>query len=403
MLTAENKQFKLTDEGVILFQTDPTNPLPGKPVGKVEKGASITEPVVKVEGEGVPADADKDAVKAKLEKWIKDHVFEVLNPLMVLKDEEEIPAPARQIADKVYDAFGILPREELEELIGQLDETGRAALRQRKVRLGPVLVFLPMLNKPAAVRLRALLWQLWSDKPLPAPVPHDGITSISVDKENADATYYRAIGYPLYAGRAIRVDMLDRIISAVYDSADKGVFKAKHEMAEWLGCPIADLYDVLEAMGHKKIHDPADETAETKTESTTADEPKAEEAHAEDKPAKPSAPQGDLFSAPAEPTAATTEEKTTEQASETKSEPATQVKPELATFRLRKGKAYGGGQKKPFRKFDEKKGENKKPFKKKKPQHGNKDRGEKRERIVSAPAKKVEDSPFAVLKELKQK
>ena len=69
MLTAENKQFKLTDEGVILFQTDPTNPLPGKPVGKVEKGASITEPAVKVEGEGVPADADKDAVKARLERF----------------------------------------------------------------------------------------------------------------------------------------------------------------------------------------------------------------------------------------------------------------------------------------------------------------------------------------------
>lgn len=385
MLTAENKQFKLTDEGVILFQTDPTNPLPGKPVGKVEKGASITEPAVKVEGEGVPADADKDAVKAKLEKWIKDHVFEVLNPLMVLKDEEEIPAPARQIADKVYDAFGILPREELEELIGQLDETGRAALRQRKVRLGPVLVFLPMLNKPAAVRLRALLWQLWSDKPLPAPVPHDGITSISVDKENADATYYRAIGYPLYAGRAIRVDMLDRIISAVYDSADKGVFKAKHEMAEWLGCPIADLYDVLEAMGHKKIHDPADEATEEKPAEAAA-EPKAEEAPA------------------AEATETASEETASEeQASETKSDPAAQVKPELATFRLRKGKAYGGGQKKPFRKFDDQKGENKKPFKKKKPQHGNKNRGEKRERIVSAPAKKVEDSPFAVLKELKQK
>lgn len=425
MLNAENKQFALTDEGVILYQTDATNPLPGKPIGKVGKGTSITEPSVTAEGEAVPVEVDKDAVKAKLENWLHSHIFEILNPLMVLKDEEKIQDPAREICNKLYDAFGILPREDLEDLIGKLDETGRAALRQRKVRLGPVLVFLPLLNKPAAVRLRALLWQLWQNKDLPASVPHDGITSIAVEKDKADYTYYRAIGYPLYANRAIRVDMLDRIISAVYDSADKGVFKAKHEMAEWLGCPISDLYDVLEAMGHKKIHDPADEqTGEVlKADKTDAPAPvsaenieeKSKEKTQETIPANAvptkSEPQGDLFSASEDNITPKEETTNNSGAADTKDTPKAdkqiQTKPELATFRLRKGKAYGGStQKKTFRKQDgkgqNKAQEGKKPFKKKKPHH-RKDNEQKRDRVVSAKAKKVEESPFAVLKELQRK
>ena len=53
--------------------------------------------------------------------------------------------------------------------------------------------------------------------------------------------------------------MLDRVICAVYDAAKEGKFQAPHQMAEWLGSNITDLYAVLEAMGHTKIYDPADE------------------------------------------------------------------------------------------------------------------------------------------------
>ncbi len=396
MQNAVPKQFKLTDEGVILFQSDATNPLPGKPVGKIGKGDAILKPkAALLDDAALPEGMDKEAALTKLNDWLLVHVHEVLQPLIALTDEEEIQVPAREIATSLHDAFGILPRADIETPIAALDEEGRRALRARKVRLGPILVFLPLLGKPAAVRLRALLWNIWNGLPLPAFVPPDGVTSISVaDRDDIDPVYFRAIGYPVYGPRAIRVDMLDRLISAVYDSADKGVFKAKHEMAEWLGCPIPDLYAVLEAMDHKKIHDPADEAK--------AEEEKVEagaDAAAEEKPAEV-APVEEKAAAEAE------EGKDEEKTAEEKPAVQPQEKPELATFRLRRGKAYGsaprkpqyakGGDKKPYNK---KQGQDfkKRPHKGKRPPHK-----EQRERVISAvPEKKLENSPFAVLKDLK--
>ena len=105
-------------------------------------------------------------------------------------------ATARGIAFQLHEAMGILPRASIEDLIGGLDDAGRAALRQKKVRLGPILVFIPALNKPAGIRLRALLWSLWHGRELPAQLPPDGMTSISVEGKTIDPDYYRAVGYP---------------------------------------------------------------------------------------------------------------------------------------------------------------------------------------------------------------
>jgi ATP-dependent RNA helicase SUPV3L1/SUV3 len=194
-------------------------------------------------------------------------------------------------------------------------------LRDKKVRLGPLLIFLPDLNKPAAVKLRAILWSLFHDAPLPAPIPRDGAMSSVVDITTANPDFYRAIGYPLYGPRVVRIDMLDRVINAVYDSANGGKFQAQHKMAEWMGCPIADLYAILEAMGHKRIEKPVEEPKE-------AVAPVAE--------VTPELPETKIE-----------EVQTTTEAEVPKKQD--QKKPELDWFMLRRGKAHQSESQKPAR------------------------------------------------------
>jgi ATP-dependent RNA helicase SUPV3L1/SUV3 len=69
-----------------------------------------------------------------------------------------------------------------------------------------------------------LLWALWNERLLPVEVPKDGIVSAKVEDKAIDRDFYQSIGYPVYGGRAIRIDMLDRVISAVYDVAEQGKF-----------------------------------------------------------------------------------------------------------------------------------------------------------------------------------
>ncbi len=395
MLGSKTSQFSLSAKGEILWQEKLNNPLPGVEVGSLKKGDNALRPVICVSDNEHTAKYDKSEVENSLKLWFKTHLSEVLEPLVLLETPQGVEVKedaVSKIALHVYKGLGIVPREELEELIVELTPETRADLRAKKIRLGPVLAFIPVLNKPAAVKLRALLWSLYNDAPLPASLPADGIVSVKIEDKEASPLYYRSIGYPLYGGRAVRIDMLDRVISCVYDNADKGKFQARHEMAEWLGCSIEELYNVLEAMGHTKVYDPADEKKEAEeTEASTkpveevavtADEPKAVEESSAEKPVETS---GD---------------------SEEKVAPAKQdVKPELATFRLKKGKAFEkGGSKQGGKKFKPSDAKSDKKGKPSRPQKGHK-KGQKDKgpRVISVEAKSNEaDSPFAILQQLKK-
>jgi len=337
-------QFKLSEDGAITWQRDLTDPRPGDPVALVAKGESLTAPVCQVLQTAPVEETERAALQTLLQGWLNRHIRSALEPLFRLKEDDIAQGVPSEIAEKLFDALGILPREDLQDLIAAMDEAGRNSLRSKKIRFGPIIVYLPELNKPAMVRLRALLLSLWENKLLPAEAPHDGIVSFSVADKDLDAEYYRSLGYPVYGSRSIRVDMLDRLICRVYDSAVAGKFQAEHQMAEWLGCSIPDLYLVLEAMGHKKIYDPADDIAQEHEKSAELQEENQEN-----------------------------------------------VKPELATFAIKSNKAL-----KP--KIEQKKPSKKKQQKNKKPHNP------PRQKIYTAEAKnKPEDSPFAILEQLKNK
>lgn len=396
ILTAQPKQFSLKDDGLIYFQPDPTNPLPGQPLATLKKGTTLLQPELDLLNVDLLEQQDRTAVSEHVGNWLKSHIYTVLEPLFLLVTDETLPQSARGIAYQLFEGNGIIPRGQVEDLIQTLDQEGRQALRNKKVKLGPLLIFLPDLNKPAAVRLRALLWSLYNGQPLPAPVPRDGAMSVVVDPAAINPDFYKAIGYPVYGTRAIRIDMLDRVINSVYDSAKDGKFQAQHAQAEWMGCPIADLYGVLEAMGHRRIEKPAvpDAVVENAAEVATPE----------------------ASSVAAEPTNAVAE------ASAPK---APQVKPELDWFMLRRGKIHQdktgfqkreqhgehkGGDKKTFTKPDRKAGQRdhgdhdrKDRSHKKVAKFKKDDRREKPEpRVYSAEAKQ-EDSPFAILNQLKLK
>jgi len=381
MLSAKVNQFSLSETGEILWQEKLNSPIPGLPVARLEKGAFSLKPVITIIDNEQTKKVEQTALKNHLTIWLNGHMKEVLEPLVLL----EVPQgaaikddPVSQISARIYANMGIMPREELEDVIAELTPELRSDLRAKKIRLGPILAFIPALNKPAAVRLRGLLWTLFEGKSLPAKFPADGIVSKDLEEENPDKDFYRAIGYPVYGGRAVRIDMLDRVISCVYDHAEKGKFQARHEMAEWLGCSIEGLYKVLEGMGHTKIYDPADNVEEKPeiAEDAAKGKPQKEEPKEDVKEAV----EGEKLETP---------------------KPKDPPKPELATFRLKKGKAFeksSGGQK-TFKKADKPKSGGKKDFKKKN-DRPKKDRGA---RVITAEAKvSAEDSPFAILQQLKK-
>lgn len=375
MLNAELKQFKLNDKGELFFQRDPTNPTPGAQVALLKKGTGLYAPDVSLIDSELLQDQDKTQVTEFLRAKVREVIAVTLEPLdKLVQNLDPLPAPARGIAHQLHESLGVVPREALEGLIEGLDADGRKALRDRGVRLGPILVYQPALGKPALVRLRAMLWTLWQGKELPAEVPRDGSVSQVVDAKAVDTSFYQVIGYPVVGPRAIRADMLDRVVCEIYDTAKDGQFKAQHKMAEWLGCPITELYAVIEALGHRKTHDPADEV---KTDTAV---------------------EGDVQSAETPVPAPATEEAAApaEDVQTAAVKPKEQPKPELATFTLKRGKA--AQKQKPVVAFRKEKAA---PKRKERPAKKPFQKKPEEKRFSSGPKRSEEDSPFAILKQFK--
>ncbi len=346
LMTADPKQFQIKEDGQIYYQSILNNPLPGVAIAQLIKGDTPLDPQIDWLPDAPLDGLDLLAATDKVMTWLGLYVARILEPLVKVNAEmDALPDPVKDICTHIHAGLGIVPRADVMDAIQKLDPEMRKTLRTRHIRLGPVLLFMPDLNKPAAVRLRAILWSLFHDKPLPAPVPKDGAVSVIVDPAQADPVFYQAIGYPLYGNRAIRIDMLDRVMNAIYENVKDNQFQARHQMAEWLGCSIPDLYTVLEAMGHKKLDDGApvsspvvDSSGAATSETEMPTKPPTEtsavvnetETTAADTPAPETTP------------ATNTPEKTETATGDTPAKPAPAPKPLLATFRVWWPRKNGG-------------------------------------------------------------
>ena len=400
MLNTEAKQFKLMENGEICFQPNPTNPLPGDVIAHIKKGQDIYHPDIALIENNLPADLDRTAAVDHIQNMVRTNISATLEQLYLLNEGiDELPAPVRGILHQLHEALGFIPRTQVEELIADIDSDGRYALRKKGVKLGPILVFIPQLGKPAAVRMRALLWTLWNEGELPAAVPRDGSVSQLLEDEKVSMNYYRMIGYPVFGKRAIRADMLDRLVNEIYDTAKEGKFQAQHKMAEWLGCTIPELYQILTDLGHRKIYDPADQAEQTaqaeQTEQPAASEASGKET-AQETSATPESAETPVEEAPNQ------EE---EKAEATPVSPAI-PKPELATFAIKRGKAADRMRKAAPRHQQkdnsQKSGHTSKGKKSSFHMKDKKSSNKREQRVLHAEAKKdADDSPFAVLKDLK--
>ena len=242
----EDKLFTLTPEGRIIWRE--------APIARLTVGPTLLTPHIEILDSDLLDGSQRDRLLVRCEKWLKQHFETILGPVLSLATLESAGG-ARGIAFQIHEALGAVTRDQVADLIALLDKDQRVALHRAGIRLGPVHAFVPKTAKTHAVNLRALLWSLKHDRPLPPPVPANGRTSIR-PVDGVEKDFYQAIGYPVVGPLAIRVDILDRVIGRLHDSASNGRFALDHAWAELLGCTLDDLVAVLAALGYQRDNRP---------------------------------------------------------------------------------------------------------------------------------------------------
>src|SRR6202034_4152804 len=192
----------------------------GAAAGMRVAGEEPLRPRVRIIADEHLTGAPREAVEARLDKWVKSHIERLLGPLFGLAAAADISGIARGIAFQIVEALGVLDRVKVAEEVKGLPQPDRASLRKYGVRFGAYNIYLPLLLKPAPRALAAQLWALTHDGPESAGLDDllhlagSGRTSSPVNRQ-IDSGLYRVAGYRVCGERAARVDILERLADLI--------------------------------------------------------------------------------------------------------------------------------------------------------------------------------------------
>jgi len=262
LAAAKPEAFALSRNGSITWN--------GEEVARLDASEDSLKPAIGLMADEHMNAPDRDKVIARLRTWIDHHIAQRIKPLVDLNAAEDIDGIARGIAFRLVENFGAIKRETVAEEVRALDQTARAGLRKYGVRFGAYNIFCPALMKPDAAELLLLLWGLRHGAeagldPADLPeMPRAGLTSLPADPA-LPAAFYRACGFHVCGGRAVRIDILERLgdqirplvswkpngqdAQAPAGALGGGAFKVQPDMMAILGCSQEELNGVLKGLG----------------------------------------------------------------------------------------------------------------------------------------------------------
>ena len=218
-------------------------------VGKIIAGDDALKPqaVAFVDDEAGVDVATK--VQRRLQHFIDRKVATLFEPLLALSKDEALPAMARGFAYQMVEGFGIVPRANVAAEVKDLDQDARATLRKHGIRFGQFTIFMPVLLKPAATRLRLLLWSLAGKLDEFPESPPAGLVTIPSEKD-APLGWDTMSGYRAAGTRAIRIDMLERLADMLRGEDSRGGFEANPDMLSITGMTLEQFADLMQGLGY---------------------------------------------------------------------------------------------------------------------------------------------------------
>ncbi|MBP6013696.1 MAG: DEAD/DEAH box helicase [Alphaproteobacteria bacterium] len=231
-------------------------PSPAPVAGEAEPAAEATPVAEAPASEEAEAVSESDEAAETADAAEEQAASDAAPPANVVLHASPLQGMARGLAFQIYENLGSVSRQAVTRELRAVAQADRAPLRRLGLRFGAFSIFLPSLVKPAAARLKALLWavhQGMSDIP---PPPSAGLTSLPADP-SVPGGFYEAAGFRLCGPRAVRLDMLERLGDLIRGKGQNGQmpdsFAVSNDMMSVLGCGEDDLAQVLRGLGFRDI------------------------------------------------------------------------------------------------------------------------------------------------------
>ena len=218
----------------------------GAPVAQLAAGESALSPQLEVIATELLEPPLRERVRRRLAAWLDGHLRTVLGPLFALR-EKAPPGCARGLAFVLAEGLGAASRRAVATQVTALTSDERRELSRLGVSLGRFALFLPALQRPEAMRLRARLYAVrHGRRPEAGP---DGSPSLPNDVAQSPA-FYLACGYLPLGPRAVRLDRLEHAAALTARLSRTSSFVPPKELPGILACSPDELPAVLSAMGY---------------------------------------------------------------------------------------------------------------------------------------------------------
>ncbi len=218
----------------------------GAPVGRLVAGARTLSPQGEVLATELLDPPLRERVRRRLAAWLDTYLRRSLAPLFALRDSA-LPGAVRGLAFVLAEGLGVAARRGISAQVRALTEEDRRCLSRLGVSLGRMALFLPALQRPEAMRLRARLYAVRHGQR--AETGPDGAPSVPVDPARPTG-FDLACGYLPLGPRAVRLDRLEHAAAVAARLSRAGAFLPPRDLPKILGCAPDELGAVLAALGY---------------------------------------------------------------------------------------------------------------------------------------------------------
>jgi ATP-dependent RNA helicase SUPV3L1/SUV3 len=241
ILEAPDTAFTLDDRARILWE--------GDAIALLKPGPERLRPQLEVLADERVEPAQRLKVEERLRAWIASHIAAVLAPLAKAR-AADLPGPLRGVVFQLSEHLGSVPRPSVEHQLRGLAEDHRKQLARLGIRTGVGHVYMPVLLKAAAIRLRGQLWiAAHPDLPMPEVIPPGRVNVVVAG--GIDRRFYAASGFEPIGALAYRVDMLERFAAEVRKLAREKIDVLPPALLSLVGTGPDSAVAILKSLGFR--------------------------------------------------------------------------------------------------------------------------------------------------------
>jgi ATP-dependent RNA helicase SUPV3L1/SUV3 len=223
------------------------------PIAWLKKGNDYLNPDIDIIADESLTEDSKSKLIVFLNKWLSNHINEVLGDLIRLTKHKINNQYLRGLVFQLYENNGVIKRSDVDKIVKSIPSEERKKLWGMGIKIGRYHIYLPKMLKPKAVEFRISLWRVFHGLSHKSEIPKSGLNFLISTK--LDKNFLLLCGFEKFNEFFVRIDILEKLFLKIIEKTKDRKFKINAEMMNLLGCSKDNFYKLMTYMNYKKDKD----------------------------------------------------------------------------------------------------------------------------------------------------